>query len=77
MFEANIEWQAALASARPKLAAMPERVAGRLVTLGVLASPTLNVPLAKHSARFAGLKAKVFLCASCMLEPLSPLTTHH
>lgn len=59
-----------------ELVQMPERVAGSLVSLGVVDSPALHVPLARGSAQFAGLRAKVLLCASWAFQPLT-LTTHH
>ena len=62
--EAHVAWRAEVSSATPELVQMPERVAGSLVTLGVVDSPALHVPLARGSARFAGLRANVFLCAS-------------
>ena len=86
--EAHDAWRAEVNSATPKLVQMPERVADSLVTLGVVASPTLYVPLARGAAQFAGLRAKVFLCASWVFKSPtltthpptthhSPLTTHH
>ena len=65
--QAHAEWQLAASSAVPKLEEMPERVAGSLVSLGVLSSPRLEVPFARESSgrytstRFEGLTAKVFL----------------
>ena len=65
--QAHAEWQLAASSAVPKLEQMPERVAGSLVSLGVLSSPRLEVPFARESSgrytstRFEGLAAKVFL----------------
>ena len=65
--EAHALWQSAASTAVPKLVEMPARVAGSLVSLGVLSSPQLEVPLAPSapfghtSARFNGLRAKVFL----------------
>ena len=65
--QAHALWQSAASSAVPKLVEMPEHFAGSLVSLGVMSSPQLEVPLdrasrSRHtSTRFNGLNAKVFL----------------
>ena len=65
--QAHALWQSAASSAVPKLVEMPEHFAGSLVSLGVMSSPQLEVPLdrasrSRHtSTRFKGLNAKVFL----------------
>ena len=67
MCQAHALWQSAASSAVPKLVEMPEHFAGSLVSLGVMSSPQLEVPLdrasqSRHtSTRFKGLNAKVFL----------------